>query len=96
METTRNSRVVEDLVDQLFNSSEKRLARTLLLLTNFGGGRWSAADPDTDQPGDAGGNHRHDAFARKFLHEQIQEAGLYRLQRPPEGSQLVVSVLLRE
>ena len=33
---TRNSRVEEDLVDQLFNSSEKRLARTLLLLSNFG------------------------------------------------------------
>jgi CRP/FNR family cyclic AMP-dependent transcriptional regulator len=33
---TRNSRVEEDLVDQLFNSSEKRLARTLLLRANFG------------------------------------------------------------
>src|SRR5580692_5583234 len=33
---TRNSRVEEDLVDQLFNSSEKRLARTLLLLANVG------------------------------------------------------------
>jgi CRP/FNR family transcriptional regulator, cyclic AMP receptor protein len=33
---SRNSRVQEDLVDQLFNSSEKRLARTLLLLANFG------------------------------------------------------------
>jgi len=32
----RNSRVEEDLVDQLFNSSERRLARTLLLLANFG------------------------------------------------------------
>jgi len=32
----RNSRVEEDLVDQLFNSSEKRLARTLLILANFG------------------------------------------------------------
>lgn len=32
----RNSRVEEDLVDQLFNSSEKRLARTLLLLANVG------------------------------------------------------------
>ena len=31
----RNLRVEEDLVDQLFNSSEKRLARTLLLLANF-------------------------------------------------------------
>jgi len=35
---TRNSRVEEDLVDQLFNSSEKRLARTLLILANFGKG----------------------------------------------------------
>lgn len=33
---TRNSQVEEDLVDQLFNSSEKRLARVLLLLANFG------------------------------------------------------------
>jgi CRP/FNR family cyclic AMP-dependent transcriptional regulator len=33
---TRNSRVEEDLVDQLFNSSEKRLARLLLLMANFG------------------------------------------------------------
>ncbi len=32
----RNIRVEEDLVDQLFNSSEKRLARILLLLANFG------------------------------------------------------------
>jgi len=32
----RNIRVEEDLVDQLFNSSEKRLARTLLLLAHFG------------------------------------------------------------
>jgi CRP/FNR family transcriptional regulator, cyclic AMP receptor protein len=33
---SRNSRIDEDLVDQLFNSSEKRLARLLLLLANFG------------------------------------------------------------
>src|ERR1700680_4702433 len=32
----RNSRIEEDLIDQLFNSSEKRLARILLLLANFG------------------------------------------------------------
>jgi len=32
----RNSRIEEDLVDQLFNSSEKRLARVLLLMANFG------------------------------------------------------------
>jgi CRP-like cAMP-binding protein len=33
---SRNIRVEEDLVDQLFNSSEKRLARTLLLLARYG------------------------------------------------------------
>lgn len=33
---TRNLRLQSDLVDQLFNSSEKRLARTLLLLAQFG------------------------------------------------------------
>jgi CRP/FNR family cyclic AMP-dependent transcriptional regulator len=33
---SRNLRVEEDLIDQLFNSSEKRLARTLLLLARYG------------------------------------------------------------
>ena len=32
----RNNRIEEDLIDQLFNSSERRLARMLLLLANFG------------------------------------------------------------
>jgi CRP-like cAMP-binding protein len=32
----RNIRVEEDLIDQLFNSTEKRLARTLLLLARYG------------------------------------------------------------
>ena len=34
----RNNRIEEDLTDQLFNSSEKRLARLLLLLANYGKG----------------------------------------------------------
>jgi CRP/FNR family transcriptional regulator, cyclic AMP receptor protein len=33
---TRNARVEADLVDQLFNSSEKRLARLLLIMAKFG------------------------------------------------------------
>jgi CRP/FNR family cyclic AMP-dependent transcriptional regulator len=33
---TRRNRIEEDLIDQLFNSSEKRLARTLLLLARYG------------------------------------------------------------
>ena len=35
---TRNSRIEDDLIDQLFNSSERRLARLLLLLAGFGEG----------------------------------------------------------
>jgi CRP/FNR family transcriptional regulator, cyclic AMP receptor protein len=34
---SRNSRIEDDLIDQLFNSSERRLARLLLLLADFGG-----------------------------------------------------------
>jgi CRP-like cAMP-binding protein len=34
----RNIQIQEDLVDQLFNSSEKRLARVLLMLANYGKG----------------------------------------------------------
>jgi CRP-like cAMP-binding protein len=43
----RNSRIEEDLIDQLFNSSEKRLARLLLLLANFG--KDGAPQPITTQ-----------------------------------------------
>ena len=47
---TRNSRVEEDLIDQLFNSSEKRLARLLLLLANFGKeGNPTPIDPHISQ-----------------------------------------------
>jgi CRP-like cAMP-binding protein len=42
----RNIRFEEDLVDQLFNSSEKRLARTLLLLARFG----KEGVPETEIP----------------------------------------------
>jgi CRP/FNR family cyclic AMP-dependent transcriptional regulator len=43
---TRNIRIEEDLIDQLFNSSEKRLARTLLLLARYG----KQAKPDREVP----------------------------------------------
>ena len=57
----RTIRVEADLVDQLFNSSEKRLARLLLLLANFGKEEQARAGDRQDQPGDACGNDRHDA-----------------------------------
>ena len=55
-----NSRVEEDLVDLLFNSSEKRLAR------NY----------SENQPRDTGGDDRHDAISCEPFHEQIWELGL--------------------
>jgi CRP/FNR family cyclic AMP-dependent transcriptional regulator len=47
---TRSNRIEEDLIDQLFNSSEKRLARLLLLLANFGkNGRPTPIDASINQ-----------------------------------------------
>ena len=47
---SRNSRIEEDLIDHLFNSSEKRLARLLLLLSNFGKeGRPQPISPNVSQ-----------------------------------------------
>src|SRR6266446_4775199 len=44
---SRNSRIEDDLIDQLFNSSERRLARLLLRLANFGQEGGSAPSPIT-------------------------------------------------
>jgi CRP/FNR family cyclic AMP-dependent transcriptional regulator len=46
---TRNMRIEADLVDQLFNSSEKRLARTLLLLARYGDASASRTVPKISQ-----------------------------------------------
>ncbi len=73
----RTIRVEEDLVDQLFNSSEKRLARALLLLANFGKeGRPEPIIAKVSQE-DTRRNDRHDSLTREFLHEQIPQAGIH-------------------
>src|SRR6202789_4522875 len=73
----RNIRIEEDLVDQLFNSSEKRLPRTLLLLARYG---------KEDQPQKVVAKISQETLAEmigttrspsQFLHEQIQENGLH-------------------
>ncbi|MDA1183068.1 MAG: Crp/Fnr family transcriptional regulator [Acidobacteria bacterium] len=46
---SRNIRIEEDLIDQLFNSSEKRLARTLLLLARYGKGGYPQRLPKLSQ-----------------------------------------------
>ena len=77
----RNVRVEADLVDQLFNSSEKRLARLLLLMANFGKeGRPEPVIAKVSQETSCR-NDRHDEVAGEFFHEPIQEIGLHRLQR---------------
>ena len=76
----RNVRIEEDLVDQLFNSSEKRLARTLLLLARYAAAPAHPRRP-TDLTGDACRNGRDDSLPRELLPEQVQEIGLHRVQR---------------
>jgi CRP/FNR family transcriptional regulator, cyclic AMP receptor protein len=73
----RNARIQKDLVDQLFNSSEKRLARALLLLAQFG----NDGAPETvipkispGNPGRNGGNH---PIPRQLLHEPLPQTGLH-------------------
>ena len=78
---SRNMRIEEDLIDQLFNSSEKRLARALLLLARYGKQDKPARDRAEDLAGDARRNDRHDAIARQLLPEQVQEARLHRVRR---------------
>ena len=78
---TRNSRIEEDLIDQLFNSSEKRLARLLLLLANFG----KEGNPQLISP-----NISQETLAEmigttrsrvSFFYEQIPQTGPHQLQR---------------
>ena len=78
----RNARIEEDLVDQLFNSTEKRLARVLLLLANFGKeGRPEPINAKISQEtlaemiGTTRSRVSH--FMNKF-----RQTGLHRLQRP--------------
>ena len=82
---TRNSRIEEDLIDQLFNSSEKRLARLLLSACKFRQGRQAGADRGNVQSGNAGGDDWHDPIARELFHEQIPQIGFYRIQRKNRG-----------
>ena len=72
---TRTVRVEEDLIDQLFNSSEKRLARLLLLLANLEKTR-SRRRLMPRSIGDPGGDDRYNPFACQFFHEQFRRLGL--------------------
>ena len=83
----RNIRYEEDLVDQLFNSSEKRLARVLLLLAHFGKEGVPRNRGPQNQSGDPGRDGWHHSFASELFHEPVQEIGFHSLQRRPAGPQ---------
>ena len=85
----RTIRVEADLVDQLFNSSEKRLARALLLLANFGKEGRARANHRQGQPRDARGDDRYDALPRELFYEQISKIGFDCLQRPNRNPHLI-------
>src|SRR5450755_2904556 len=78
---TRNIRYEEDLVDQLFNSSEKRLARVLLLPSSVRQGRKTGSGDSPNQSGNSGRDGGNDSRASKFLHEQVPEVRIHRLSR---------------
>jgi CRP/FNR family transcriptional regulator, cyclic AMP receptor protein len=76
---TRNIRYEEDLVDQLFKSSEKRLARILLLLAHFGKeGKQETVIPKMSQEmlAEMIGTTRSRV---RFFPEQVQKIGIHRL-----------------
>jgi CRP/FNR family cyclic AMP-dependent transcriptional regulator len=73
----RAIRVEADLVDQLFNSSEKRLAQLLLLLANFG--KEEKPEPVLAKISQEtlAEYDRHDPVPGEFFHEQISKTGSY-------------------
>ena len=76
----RNARVEEDLDDQLFNSSEKRLARLLLLMANFGKDtrpELVIAKISQETLAEMIGTTR---VACECIHEQIPETWIHRIQ----------------
>jgi CRP/FNR family transcriptional regulator, cyclic AMP receptor protein len=86
----RSMRIQADLVDQLFNSSEKRLARILLLMAEFRQAGRTGTIHSQDLAGDPGGDDRHHPLPRQLLHEPISQARVYRIQRAHQGSQVAV------
>ena len=92
---SRNSRIEEDLIDQLFNSSEKRLARLLLLLANFG--KESRPEPGGKiQPGNAGGDDWHNTLTRSNFMNKFRDLGFISYNGSIEVHSSLLSVLLHD
>ena len=85
---TRNARVQADLVDQLFNSSEKRLGEDSVVARPVRQGKQTRDSGSQDQPGNVGGDDWHNEIPSEFFYESFQKTGVHRLQRRDSGSQL--------
>jgi len=92
---TRNTRIEADLVDQLFNSTEKRLARTLLLLARYG-------DPGVSHralPGvsrSPGRNGRYDPSRVNVFMNKFRTLGFIEYNGDLKINNSLLSVVLRD
>jgi CRP-like cAMP-binding protein len=77
----RNIRIEEDLIDQLFNSSEKPPGTRAPADGALRHGRASAPHEGQRIAGDPGGDGRDDPPASELLHEQVPQARVHRIQR---------------
>ena len=82
---TRNSRVEEDLIDQLFNSSEKRL-RAFSFCSRISERKAHPAYFSGYQPGNIGRDDWNDPIPRQLLHERIPQTWTHQLQWKDRGS----------
>ena len=92
----RNIRIEQDLIDQLFNSSEKRLARALLLLARYGKhDKPVRAVPPISQETLAR-NGGDDPVARQFLHEEVPRLGFIDYTDGLKVNNSLLTVVLHE
>jgi len=75
---SRNSRIEEDLIDQLFNS--RAAGSRAPSPCEFWQGRRAGADRRKVQSGNPCGDDRDDSIPRQLFHEQIPQIGLYQIQ----------------
>jgi CRP-like cAMP-binding protein len=93
----RNIRIEEDLIDQLFNSAEKRLARTLLLLARYG------SDDGSPQrvvpkafPGSAGGDRRTTRGRVSFFMNKFRKLGFIEYNGGIKVKPALLSIVLHD
>jgi CRP/FNR family transcriptional regulator, cyclic AMP receptor protein len=75
---TRNSRIEEDLIDQLFNSSESASPGSSCS-SQTSARKERRSQSWKVQSGNAGRDDRHDPITGELFHEQIPQVGFYRL-----------------